>query len=81
MAKAVKQQETAASLRFDYIQEAKYYYFRSEGVDEALVSALHRSNAMSMHQRMLAMGVELPSPEEIKAAARETWTDIKLHEG
>lgn len=74
-----KRQETAATLHFDYIQEAKYYYHRSEGNDEGLVSALHRMQAQNLHQRMLALGVEIPTPEQIEAAARETWTDIKLH--
>jgi hypothetical protein len=74
-----KSTESAASIRSDYIQGAKYYYLRAEGWDENLVSALNRMNAEKLRQRMKTLNIAVPTAEELHAAAAESWPEHKLH--
>jgi hypothetical protein len=71
--------ETRASLRFDYLQEAQWYFLRAEGNDENLVSVMHRIRASNLQERMDMLGVPVPTPEETYAAALEKWPEHRLH--
>lgn len=71
--------ESAASLRWDYILAAAYWWFRAEGPDETLVSALNRVKATSLQQRLLLLNIPLPTPEEIHAHAAQRWPAHKIH--
>lgn len=72
--------ESAAGMRLDYMMAAAWYYYRAEGADEQLASALNRMQAQKLHQRFLGLGMELPTPEEIQGYAQSKWPAHKLHE-
>jgi hypothetical protein len=75
----MKSTESAASIRFDYVQAAKYYYFRAEGINESLTSTFNRMNAQKLKQRMDGLNIAVPTAEELHAAAAESWPEHKLH--
>lgn len=71
--------ETAASIRQDYLMAARYYYFRAEGINEDLTSVFSRINADKLLKRMQTLNIAVPTAEEIRAYAAESWPEHKLH--
>lgn len=71
--------ETPESLRLDYLTAAAYDYYRAEGADENLASALNRIRARRLQERLLNLGMALPKAEEVQAYAAAQWPRHKVH--
>jgi hypothetical protein len=63
----------------DCIAAGAWYWFRAEGQDENLVSALNRMKYREMVNRFQSLNIPLPTPEEMYAHAVEKWPAHKLH--
>ena len=77
MAKRIDGENTEA-LRLEYLMAASYFWFRAEGNDEQLVSALYRSKAAKLK---LALNNYCPTDEQVRAYAVDRFPAHKLHEG
>lgn len=71
--------ETLSSLLQDCIRTGAYYWFRAEGPDENLQSALNRMQYRQMVERLNSLGIPRPTPDEIYAHAHDKWPEHKLH--
>ncbi len=69
--------ETTAALRLEYLISASYYFFKAEGDDEQLHSALNRMKAQKL---ALSLGSHVPKFEEVRAFAVERFPAHKRHE-
>jgi hypothetical protein len=69
--------QTIHGLRLDYFMAASYYWFRAEGDNENLVSALNRQLAEKLKPRF--SGKDLPTEQEVRQFALNRWPSHKIH--
>lgn len=71
--------ESLQVMLLDCIAAGSWYWFRAEGDDENMVSALNRMKYRGMVERFRTLNIPLPTPEEIYAYAADKWPKHKLH--
>jgi hypothetical protein len=71
----------AASLQFEYIRHAAFFYFRAVGPEENLVSAGERQLAGAARRMLEEYGIAVPSPGEVYGYAQDKWKPHQLHTG
>jgi hypothetical protein len=71
--------ESLQVILMDCIAAGVWYWFRAEGDDENMASALNRMKYRGMIQRLEALNIPCPTPDEIYAYAAEKWPMHKLH--
>lgn len=71
--------ESAETLRLECLAAGAWYWFRAEGQDENMVSALNRMKYRNLVERFRTLNIPLPTPEDMYAYAAEKWPKHKLH--
>lgn len=74
-----KSQENVATMLLECIAAGAYSWFRAEGPDENMVSAMNRMRYRQMVQRFETLNIPLPTAEEMYAYAADKWPKHKLH--
>jgi len=73
--------ESLQCLLLDCIEAGAWYWFRAEGIDENLTSALNRMKYRKITDRLKSLNIPLPTPEEMYVYATDKWPTHKLHPG
>jgi hypothetical protein len=79
MKRTVSTRPNAATMQWEYIRCAAYYFFRAVGDTEQVVSALYRDKAAALRQLLDQYSVRVPDAEEIYGYAKDKWQAHQLH--
>lgn len=72
--------ESNVDLRIEYLMYAPYFFYRATGTEDNMLSALMRSKASDIETKLKARSVDIPSPDEVLAKARDMFHADQIHE-